>query len=315
MKFFSKGQAIFIFIFMIALAFLIANFTVYYLHGISIGEIIDNWDFFKIIEIIFEEHVPLNVKEQGYKSLLIGFGVSLILPLLSLIAINKVPPKSLYGDAKFAVLKDILSSKSVTLGDTGSKGIVVGKYKNKLIKYIKPDFVSVGAGTRSGKGAGIVIPNLLEWQDSLIILDIKQECFNITSKYRKEILKQEVFLFDPFSFETHKFNPLYYVNLDKVEGSTDLMGIAEIIYPTDSVTGAERHFNNAAQSLFIALSKALWIMLRKNLMFLQERNVTNVFSIGNLFTLYNTALMNDLTEILEENLRLQKLDELQLHYP
>lgn len=109
--------------------------------------------FFKILEIVLEDHVPLSVKQQGYKSLLIGFGVSLILPLLSLIAVNRVSKKSLYGDAKFATLKDILDSKSVTLGDIKSKGIVVGKYKNKLIRYIKPDFVSVGAGTRSGKGA------------------------------------------------------------------------------------------------------------------------------------------------------------------
>ena len=312
MKFFNKEQTVFIFICTVASALLIANFFAYFLHGMPIKEIINNWDFFKIIEILLEDYVPPSVKQQGYQALLIGFGVSLILPLLSVIAVNQVPKRSLHGDAKFASLKDIVRSKSVTLGDTESGGIVVGKYKNKLIRYIKPDFVSLGAGTRSGKGAGIVIPNLLEWQESLIILDIKQECFNITSKYRQDVLKQEVFLFDPFSFETHKFNPFYYINLDSIGGSTDLMGIAEIIYPTDSVTGAERHFNNAAQSLFIALSITLWIILRKNLRFMQEQNIAKNFSIGNLLALYNTVLMNDLTFILEENLKLQKLDAIQI---
>ena len=38
-----------------------------------------------------------------------------------------------------------------------------------------------------------MIPNLLEWQDSLIVLDIKQECFNLTSKYRQNIIQQDVF--------------------------------------------------------------------------------------------------------------------------
>ena len=181
-----------------------------------------------------------------------------------------------------------------------------------MLRYIKPDFVSLGAGTRAGKGAGVVIPNLLEWQDSVIILDIKQECFNITSKYRQDVLKQKVFLFNPFSFETHKFNPFHYINLNEIYGSTDLMSTAEIIYPTDSVKGAERHFNNAAQSLFIALSKTLWILLESNFIFLQKYNIVKLFSIGNLLVLYNSVLMNDLIELLEENIKLQKLSGLQI---
>ncbi|WP_341790147.1 type IV secretory system conjugative DNA transfer family protein [Rickettsia endosymbiont of Polydrusus tereticollis] len=282
------------------------------MHEIPIKAIINNWDFFKIFEIIFENYVPDNIKQQGYKALLIGFGISLIIPLLGLMAINRLPKETLYGDAKFATLKDILNSKAVSYGNEKGRGIIVGKFRGKLIRYTKPDFVSLGAGTRSGKGAGVVIPNLLEWQESLIILDIKQECYNITSKYRQDVLKQEVFLFNPFSFNTHQFNPFYYINLDETEGSTDLMGMAEIIYPTDNVTGAEKHFNNSAQSLFIALAKTLWILLQKNLIFLQEHNIANIFSIGNLFVLYNTVLMNDLTEILEENLSLKKLNALQI---
>lgn len=311
MKFFNQGQAIFIFIFTLALAILIANFFAYYLHKIPIEEIINNWDFFKIFEIIFEDHVPQEIKQQGYQSLFIGFGISLILSLLGLMALNKNSKRSLYGDAQFATLKDILNSNSVTLGGVKSKGIIVGKYKNKLIKYIKPDFVSIGAGTRSGKGASIVIPNLLEWQESLIVLDIKQECFNITSKFRKEVLKNEVFLFNPFSFKTHKFNPFHYIKLNETEGSTDLMGIAEIIYPTDIVTGAERHFNNAAQSLFIALSKTLWIAIYKKTIFLKQHNIESIFSIGNLFVLYNIVPMNELTELLEETLRLNQLGNIE----
>ncbi|MCC8419174.1 MAG: type IV secretory system conjugative DNA transfer family protein [Rickettsia endosymbiont of Glossina mortisans submortisans] len=179
----------------------------------------------------------------------------------------------------------------------------------KLVKYLNPDFVSLGAGTKSGKGASVVIPNLLEWQDSLIVLDIKQECFNITSKYRKEVLKQEVFLFAPFSFNTHKFNPLYYVDLSAPEGSTDLMGLGEIIFPTDSVTGAEKHFNNAAQSLFIALAKSLWILQRHNVKFLQEHLLPSIFSIGNLFGMYSNASIGDISATLTENLELSKLDQ------
>ena len=308
----NKGQTIFICLCMVALWYLAANFLAYYLNGIPLKEIITEWDFFKIVEILKEDYVPSEIKQQGYKALVMGFGLSLLLPLSALVLVNKTLKQSLHGDAKFASQADIARSNSVTLGDAESRGIIVGKFKGKLIRYIKPDFVSLGAGTRAGKGAGVVIPNLLEWQDSLIVLDIKQECFNITSKYRQDVLKQDVFLFNPFSFTTHKFNPFHYLNLDDVEGSTDLMGMAEIIYPTDSVTGAERHFNNAAQSLFIALAKALWLLLEGNPVFLQEYNIPKTFSIGNLFVLYNTVSMNDLTEVLEENVNLKKLDNVQM---
>lgn len=310
-KFFNKPQTIFIVLCTIVLWFLIANFLGYYLNGVALINIFAEWDFFKIVEIVTQDYVPSDIKHQGYQALLVALGLSLILPLIGFIAINTNPHKSLHGNARFATAADILASKSVVLGNKESKGIVVGTYKGQLVRYIKPDFVSLGAGTRAGKGAGIVIPNLLEWQDSLIVLDIKQECFNITSKYRQNILKQKVFLFNPFSFKTHTFNPFHYLNLEHVEGSTDLMGMAEIIYPTDSVTGAERHFNNAAQSLFIALAKGLWLLLKANSIFLQKHDILKIFSIGNLLTLYNKVHMDELTKVLEDNIRLQKLDNIQ----
>ncbi len=34
------------------------------------------------------------------------------------------------------------------------------------------------------KGVGIVIPNLLSWEDSVVVLDVKQENFLITSGWR-----------------------------------------------------------------------------------------------------------------------------------
>ncbi len=42
----------------------------------------------------------------------------------------------------------------------------------------------LSAPTRSGKGVGVVIPNLLNWPDSVVVLDIKGENFDITAGYR-----------------------------------------------------------------------------------------------------------------------------------
>ncbi len=70
-------------------------------------------------------------------------------------------------------------------------------------------FVSLGAGTRAGKGAAIGIPNLLVRKHSLIALDPKQELWKITSKVREILLGNKVYLLDPFNSKTHQFNPLF----------------------------------------------------------------------------------------------------------
>ena len=94
--------------------------------------------------------------------------------------------------------------------------------------------MALGAPTRSGKGVGIVIPNLLHWEESAVVQDIKQECFDYTSKYRKEKLGQEVYLFNPFSARTHRYNPFTYIDmLDDEKADSQLMDLANIIYPSD----------------------------------------------------------------------------------
>lgn len=53
-------------------------------------------------------------------------------------------------------------------------GIIVGKYRNKYLIHGGSEHVLMAAPTRSGKGVGIVIPNLLAWKGSAVILDIKR---------------------------------------------------------------------------------------------------------------------------------------------
>lgn len=312
---FNKVQLIFLSIVMLITTFGIAGLLSYYWYFGTVMKVIKHFEWWRIFEILFSPEVPSRVKVAGYKSVGIGFCVSLMCPVIGYALMFKKGDVSLYGDAKFASLKDIQNSNSVSIDPKNTKGIVVGKYQGKLVKYLKPDFVSLGAGTRSGKGASVVIPNLLEWQDSLIVLDIKQECFNITSKYRKEILQQEVFLFAPFSFNTHKFNPLYYVDLAAPEGSTDLMGIAEIIFPTDGYNVAENHCNNASQSLFIALAKLLWLILEHKPALIrkwQALSTVNSLSIGNLFLMYTHIPTKKILNIVEDQILTLSLSQIEL---
>jgi len=87
--------------------------------------------------------------------------------------------RALHGEARFANAYEIKKA-----GLNGSTGIIIGKIKNRFLMFPGMQFVLLAAPTRSGKGVGIVIPNLLNWSESVVVLDVKLENFLITSKFR-----------------------------------------------------------------------------------------------------------------------------------
>ena len=102
----------------------------------------------------------------------------------------------------------------------------------KLLRLGGQQSVLLAAPTRSGKGVGVVVPNLLDYAESVVVLDIKQENFELTSGWRQQ-QGHAVFLFNPFADDrrTHRWNPLTYVSSDPALRVSDLMGIAALLYP------------------------------------------------------------------------------------
>ena len=143
-------------------------------------------------------HIPkyayyaLQIKTSGF----IGFGAVSALWLSALILLWKRPSQSLHGEARFSGMADLAKAGFFKETDTS---VIVGKSGGKLLHYSGQQFALLAAPTRSGKGVGIVIPNLLHYKGSVVVLDIKQENFKLTSGYRKENLGQEVYLFNPFA--------------------------------------------------------------------------------------------------------------------
>lgn len=154
--------------------------------------------------------------------------------------------REIFGKAEWSGEAEIRKN-----GLRDTKGIIVGKdNKGKFLIFGGQQFASVGAPTRSGKGVGIVIPNLLTWENSLIVLDVKQECFSITSKYREQGLGQKVFLFDPFSFNTHRYNPLEYLDFSAPDIELQIQGLANSLYPAGK--GGKDFFILQAQAVFVS---------------------------------------------------------------
>lgn len=211
----------------------------------------DTWlDYYKAIDQPQVRPFVKKIKLSG----MIGFGTPFLLWAGLVFLVLKPRGQALHGDARFATGGD-LSSKGMFKPE--KNGIVVGKFGGKLLRLSGQQFVILAAPTRSGKGVGIVIPNLLDYQESLVVLDIKQENFDLTSGWRASV-GHEIYLFNPFAEDrrSHRWNPLTYVSKDPAFRVSDLMSIAAMLYPD----GAEdqKFWVSQARNAFMAFTLYLF---------------------------------------------------------
>jgi type IV secretion system protein VirD4 len=175
----------------------------------------------------------------------IALGV-LLIPFLALL-IPGGSREKLFGDARFASYSEV--KKAGLLGD---KGIIVGRYAGKYLMFGGQQHAIISAPTRSGKGVGIVIPNLLNWPESIVVLDIKQENWDITSGFRQKH-GQACFLFNPAAadYRTHRYNPLAYISDDPNFRIDDVQKIANMLFPDED--GTDVIWTATPRSLFLGL--------------------------------------------------------------
>jgi len=161
--------------------------------------------------------------------------------------ILRTKPRPLHGEARFATEREI---KKANL--RAYRGILLGRKDGKFLCFGGPEHVMVYAPTRSGKGVGYVIPNLLNWPDSVVALDVKKENFDRTAGFR-QASGQAVFLFDPLDEQgrTARYNPLAYVRRDPVDLYDDLQRIAVMLFPAEN--RADPFWFETARSAFVAI--------------------------------------------------------------
>lgn len=83
----------------------------------------------------------------------------------------------------------------------------------RTLRHDGPEHVLVFAPTRSGKGVGLVLPTLLSWAESALVLDIKGENCRLTSGWRAG-QGQRILKFDPTAESgSVRFNPLAEVRI------------------------------------------------------------------------------------------------------
>ena len=156
--------------------------------------------------------------------------------------------RSLHGEARFAseseVRREQLRAKS---------GIIVGQKGGRYLVFGGTEHVLLEAPTRAGKGVGIVIPNLLSWADSVVVLDVKRENWDITAGFRARH-GQKVYLFDPLNAEgrTARYNPLSFIDrLDDIEVVNELQKIGGMLFPAPEKS--DPFWAEAARAAFVGV--------------------------------------------------------------
>jgi len=146
------------------------------------------------------EATPLTIFRYGYyfgdreavrRRLLLSGAAGGAMVVASALAIVIPRRRPLHGDARYTTRRELAAA-----GLLGSQGIILGRVGRRCLMLAGQQGLALAAPPRAGKGTGVVIPNLLNWPDSVICVDIKRENWTLTSGFRAAH-GQSCFLFDP----------------------------------------------------------------------------------------------------------------------
>lgn len=159
-----------------------------------------------------------------------------------------------YGSADFAEEKDItdMGLWGKTEPNATYKGLIIGKFKGKFLRFAQPGHLITFAPTRSGKGVGQVIPNCLDHPGSIVVNDIKGENYSISHEYRRKFT--DVYCFAPFGkeqgIESSSYNPIDFIRVGTENEMDDVALIGDMIILEE---GKDPFWEREARNLVIAL--------------------------------------------------------------
>lgn len=110
------------------------------------------------------------------------------------------------------------------------------------------------AGSRGGKGTTAIIPNLLLWEGSCVVVDPKGTNAHVTAEARRK-MGQKVHLIDPFGIvtqESDRFDPFANLRNDDVLVRERITSIADALVIPDENT-REKHWDDGARTIIAGL--------------------------------------------------------------
>ncbi len=146
-------------------------------------------------------------------------------------------PPPLYGSARWPTSADLKPYLRDRAAFDDPRSILLGTFTDQnqptptgFVHWDGDGHLLTIAPTRSGKALTTIIPNLLRYQGSCVVLDPKGELFKETSKYRSQL--GPVYRIAPLDEGSekpvHRFDPL-----SRVKKESDARAIAQMMFPHD----------------------------------------------------------------------------------
>ena len=132
--------------------------------------------------------------------------------------------------------------------------VYVGAWQDKrgnyfYLQHSGPEHVLTYAPTRSGKGVGLVVPTLLSWNASCVVLDLKGELWALTAGWRRGYANNKVLRFEPAATNCDvAWNPLDEIRADADHEVGDVQNLVAMIVDPDG-KGLNSHWEKTAFAL------------------------------------------------------------------
>jgi type IV secretion system protein VirD4 len=195
----------------------------------------------------------------------VGVLVGLALLVIAFALLRRNPYRidpTLHGSARWSNERDLKRA-----GLLDNRGVFIGGWlKRRVLHYLRAgggQHVLVMAPPGSGKTAGLVVPTLLSWVESVFVLDLKGELWALTAGWRKEHAGNKVLRFEPAAaVGSCRFNPLDEIRIGTQYEVGDAQNISLLLVDPDG-KGLNDHWSKTAQSLLVGCILYLCIRARK----------------------------------------------------
>ncbi|MFB7143348.1 type IV secretory system conjugative DNA transfer family protein [Agrobacterium deltaense] len=146
-------------------------------------------------------------------------------------------PPPLYGSARWPTSADLQPYLRDRTAFDHPRSILLGAFSDEnqptpagFVHWDGDGHLLTIAPTRSGKALTTIIPNLLRYRGSCVVLDPKGELFEATSKWRSTLgpVYRIAPLDDGSDKPVHRFDPL-----SRVKRESDARAIAQMMFPAD----------------------------------------------------------------------------------
>jgi type IV secretion system protein VirD4 len=156
-----------------------------------------------------------------------------------------------HGSARWATRREVRRA-----GLLGHHGVVIGRLGRYLLVDEENTHLLLMGPTRSGKGVGVIVPTLLTWRESVIILDPKDgENLTVCAPWRTQRAGNQLHAFAPCRSPQTRINVLDTIRLTQRQEFADAQLIAQSLVAPEKITKESTtglHFRELAALLLTA---------------------------------------------------------------